>query len=102
MIDSVADFDRLIRQSRRACGIYIAWTIALLLLGLSVAVIGNLVSAEQGATDLMLGIGGTFIATLGTFPLKEVLDRWERIENITADREKWRKGAGTISDSVAE
>jgi hypothetical protein len=102
VIDSLADFDRLIRQSRRACGIYIAWTLSLALLGLSIALIGVFVSAQEGATNLMLGVGGTFIATLGTFPLKEFLDRWERIENITADKEKWQKGAGTSSDSGAE
>jgi hypothetical protein len=93
VIDSVRDLDRLIRQSRRACRIYLAYTMSLALFGAIMAVVGLFLSAEESSTELMLRVGGGFIAALGTFPLKEFLGRWDRLEELRDQRADWQRDA---------
>jgi hypothetical protein len=87
MLAEAAFLRQLIAGQRRALHYYFMSGVGLYLVGLSLIAVAFLVPRSPITQDLMkdlFGVGGAFIASLSTFPLKEVLNRKEKIGILVA------------------
>ncbi len=92
MAYDVPELDRFIARDQRAIKVYVIFGACIVLLGVGVVVASFLISsdAEQGVQSFLLKLGGGFIATLSAFPLKEYLERRDRIDGVLAVKERWQ------------
>ena len=72
------DIENLINSQKSAIKIYTSYAIAIFLFGFSLLVFANLF-APNDTTKLVISIGGTFISSLTTFPIKEIINRNDKI-----------------------
>jgi hypothetical protein len=72
------DVQDLINSQRAAIKIYTSYAIGIFLFGISLLVFANLF-APNDTTKLVISIGGTFVSSLTTFPVKEIINRNDKI-----------------------
>jgi low affinity Fe/Cu permease len=72
------DIENLINSQKSAIKIYTFYAITIFLFGISLLVFANLF-APNDTTRLVINIGGTFISSLTTFPIKEIINRNDKI-----------------------
>jgi hypothetical protein len=80
LVDAVAG---LVDRDRRSIRWYTVWAGAVVVIGI-VVFFGSKVLQSLSAAhlDAIIKLGGSFIASLSVFPLKEVRERRQRIETL--------------------
>jgi hypothetical protein len=80
----VTFLDNAIAQQRRAVKFYVCYACAMIVVGLFVIIIAfALGDTFKGETfKWFLSLGGAFVSSLSGFPIKLVLDRYERITGL--------------------
>jgi hypothetical protein len=88
----IPDLDVFIRRDQRALRVYVGFGAFIVLLGVLLVVASFFpVLGAAGGAALLLKLGGGFIATLASFPLKEYLARRDRIDAVRGLKEIWLK-----------
>jgi len=83
-------FERLIARDERALHLYFSFTVAVVGLGLLLILLSFLFTPSSASAELLLRIGGGFVASLAALPLKEFIDRSSRIDGMRDIHEMWR------------
>jgi drug/metabolite transporter (DMT)-like permease len=80
LVDAVAG---LVERDRRSIRWYAVWAGVVVLVGLMVFFGSQVLQSLSAAhLDAIIKLGGSFIASLAVFPLKEVRERRQRIETL--------------------
>lgn len=78
------DLQGFIDIQRDSSKFYLVITFSIFVIGLFIIFIGyKLKSSDENLLKLGLQIGGAFVSSLGTFSLKEFLNRIEKIKTVT-------------------
>ena len=95
MGDLSADLDRIIDTDRRTFRIYLALGAGVVFAGCAVTAIGFVVpfglEGQENIQSWPVRIGGVLIGTISAIPLKQCVDRRERLADIKMLRDKWRE-----------
>lgn len=78
------DLQGFIDIQRDSSRFYLVITFSIFIIGLFIIFIGFMLkSSDENLLKLGLQIGGAFVSSLGTFSLKEFLNRLEKIKTVT-------------------
>lgn len=107
MGDLAADLDRIIDRDRRTHRAYLTLGAGIFLAGVAVMVAGFIVPTDvQGQAgdiqSLLVKLGGVLIGTFSAIPMKQFLERRERLAYVEVVREKCRALLAAPSPSQAE
>lgn len=82
MISNELYIDRIILTQRKYIKTYIYFACSLILIGILIIIFALLFfqNTADDAVKLIVGIGGGFISTLSSLPIKEVVNRKSKIE----------------------
>lgn len=98
-----AQLERFENADRGSLRLYVGFFLATLICGLALALGGFLAQPQDGSSNgLFLKLGGTFVAALGTFPLKECIAIRSRIQTLAAMRAMWQDYADQPTPPEAE
>lgn len=77
------DVEDLITSQKSAIKIYTLYSIGIFLFGISLLVFANtnlfIQSVQDSTIKIIISTGGTFISALTTFPIKEIINRKDKI-----------------------
>ncbi len=96
--------DQLIQNQHRTIRYYLCFAVALVTLGMLVLVFGSRASGwlTTDAARAAVQIGGGFVSTLGTIPIKELIARREKLgifETIKMRLQTLRAGQDDVSEA---
>ena len=72
------DIENLIDSQKSAIRLYLIFTVVIICVGLVLFIIANNLNISD-TTKTIINIGGGFISTLSGFPIKEIVNRKEKI-----------------------
>jgi hypothetical protein len=90
VVVSTAYFERFIARDQRALHLYFLFTLGVVALGFFLIVLSFLLTPSSASAELLLRLGGGFVASLAALPLREMIDRSNRIGSMRDVREMWR------------
>jgi hypothetical protein len=89
LLDLSVDFDRLMWRDRRALRIYLAYSGFVILLGGLLVILSFAAPSKSPSGSFLMRMGGDFIAAVSAFPLKEYLERYDRLNGMRLLKQKW-------------
>jgi hypothetical protein len=94
VFETAEDFDRIIDQHRLALRVYLGYSAFVIGLG-GILVLSSFVAPpDTSEAELLMRVGGTFVAAVSAFPLNQYLERRDRMNNVRALKAKWEKVNG--------
>ncbi len=95
MAGLTAHFDGIIASDRRSLRLYLVLLAGLVAAGVIVLAVGVVLPLDDsGVKAPLVELGGLLIGALGTIPLKEWMERRDRLVHVEFLRDRWRQLAG--------
>ena len=91
MFETADDFDYFIAQHRSALRIYLIFSSLVVALGVLLVLSSFVAPPSTAGADLLMRVGGVFVAAVSTFPLNQYLDRRDRLGNVRELKAKWER-----------
>ena len=86
------DLDRIMSSDRRTFRLYFSLAGLIVVVGVCVVVAGFVLPMEHASSNnvqsLLTRFGGVLISTFSTIPIKQSLDRYERLTSVRMIKEK--------------
>ena len=76
----ISDCDLLIKKEQTTIRLYLSFSIGLVLAGIILFFFGNQITTNE-VTKSIISIGGIFISSMTTFPIKEIISAQRRISS---------------------
>ncbi|MEE8272450.1 MAG: hypothetical protein V3R98_12080 [Alphaproteobacteria bacterium] len=92
MADPTAHFDGIIAGDRRSLRHHLALLAGLVAAGVIVLAVGVVLPLDDSSA--VVELGGLLIGALGTIPLKQWMERRDRLVHVEFLRDRWRQLAG--------
>ena len=100
MVASTAYFERLISRDQRALRLYLSITLGVVALGVFLIVLSFLLTPSSASGELLLRLGGGFVASLAALPFREFIDRSSRIGGMQDIHAMWRDASSADPPEV--
>jgi len=91
MFETAEDFDFLIAQQRLALRVYLTYSGLVIGLGAILVCSSFIAPPSTTGADLLMRVGGAFVAAVSAFPLNQYLERRDRMTNVRALKAKWER-----------
>jgi len=98
----------IVERARESMRWYIVWAAMLLSLGVLIFIVSSIIGiVSEPYMKVIVGAAATFVSSLSTFPVREIIDRRQQIGTLNQLRDEYRRPDGdrewviaTIKDRI--